>query len=322
MNVSLREVKESDLEHLMKWRTSEEITRYMKTDPELTMEDQKKWLGLVRENEKTKHWMIDVDGVRSGIIYLEDIEWTKGICSWGYYIGEKKSRSFQLAMSLELSLYNYMFSILGFSEVYNEVLSANTGVLKIHEVCGCIVAEEKKKEIVKNGVEYDVTRLSINKSRWNDIEGTRNYTKIDFNTDLHIHHLGYAVSDVEKSVKSFERLGFVRVSEVVEDTLRNVNIVFVKNKLEGTIIELVEPISEKSPVSKSLKYNKNVAHPYHVCYEVENLQRSIEMLKRQGYYLISDSSPALAIRNRDVAFMLQRDGGMVELLQGGFYDEG
>lgn len=44
MSVTLRKVTEGDLEQIMRWRMDPEITRYMNTDPKLTLEGQKKWL--------------------------------------------------------------------------------------------------------------------------------------------------------------------------------------------------------------------------------------------------------------------------------------
>ena len=43
MSVTLRKVTEGDLEQIMRWRMDPEITRYMNTDPKLTLEGQKKW---------------------------------------------------------------------------------------------------------------------------------------------------------------------------------------------------------------------------------------------------------------------------------------
>ena len=48
MSVTLRKVTEGDLEQIMRWRMDPEITRYMNTDPKLTLEGQKKWFAKVR----------------------------------------------------------------------------------------------------------------------------------------------------------------------------------------------------------------------------------------------------------------------------------
>ena len=41
MGVTLRDIRESDLENIMAWRMAPEITRYMNTNPRLTMKKQR-----------------------------------------------------------------------------------------------------------------------------------------------------------------------------------------------------------------------------------------------------------------------------------------
>ena len=104
MATTLRKITEDDLERIMNWRMSETVTRYMNTNPRLTIEGQKKWLASLDENDKVKYWMIEVDGTPAGLVNLADINWAEGNSSWGYYIGEETLRSLKLAISLEMSL--------------------------------------------------------------------------------------------------------------------------------------------------------------------------------------------------------------------------
>ena len=46
---------------------------------------------------------------------------------------------------------------------------------------------------------------------------------------LRIHHIGYAVSSIEKSIQKFEVLGYEAIGEVVDDVSRKVRIVFLEN---------------------------------------------------------------------------------------------
>ena len=49
MAVTLSEIRTEDLENIVRWRMDEDITRYMNTNPKLTLEGQKKWLAGIRE---------------------------------------------------------------------------------------------------------------------------------------------------------------------------------------------------------------------------------------------------------------------------------
>lgn len=313
--VTLREICEKDLGQLMEWRMSPDITRYMKTDPVLTMEGQMEWFKKITSDDNVKHWMIEVDGDRAGIICLEDIDWKDGTTSWGYYIGKKSARSFQTALSLEMSLYDYVFMDLGFREARNEVFSLNAGVIRLHEACGCDIECEIKEAVEKHGEKYDITRLTISRDKWLSVRGKKNYAIIDFDIDKRLHHIGYAVADMDKVLDKFKMGGYSAKSEVFEDSGRHVKIAFIESRADGTVIELVSPMDGASPVSNILRENKNVSLPYHLCYEVENISRMVKQMKRQSYFLTKDIAPAVALNGRNVAFLVSREMGLVELLE-------
>ena len=68
MSVTLRKVTEGDLEQIMRWRMDPEITRYMNTDPKLTLEGQKKWFAKVQQDPDVSYWIIEIDGTVAGVI--------------------------------------------------------------------------------------------------------------------------------------------------------------------------------------------------------------------------------------------------------------
>lgn len=178
--ISTRGILESDLELIMKWRMDPEITRYMNTDPVLTIDGQKEWKKQIDEDMSVRYWLIKVDGIPAGVINLADIDWTNRSSSWGYYIGEKRMRSFQVALSIEMSLYDYVFYVLDFIEIHNESLTDNSSVIKIHEFCGNKVTRIVENEVEKGGKYYDVAHMSITKEQWTNIRTERKYQKIHF----------------------------------------------------------------------------------------------------------------------------------------------
>lgn len=57
INARCRLIKPDDLEMIMDWRMRPEITRYMNTDPKLTIEGQKKWLQKIQQSETEWSWI-------------------------------------------------------------------------------------------------------------------------------------------------------------------------------------------------------------------------------------------------------------------------
>lgn len=166
---SARKIKEKDLELIMNWRTDPEITKWMNTDPTLTLEGQREWLEDIKASKSSRYWMICVDGQPAGVLSLFDIDTTNGVAEWGYYIGAKDLRSMGLAISIELSLYDYCFNKLGLHIVTNKVLAENEGVIKLHQICGNRITSENKDAIVKNGVAHDQICMEIRDEDWTNM---------------------------------------------------------------------------------------------------------------------------------------------------------
>jgi RimJ/RimL family protein N-acetyltransferase len=180
MGFTLREICENDLENIMRWRMDEDITRYMNTNPKLTIEGQKKWFNSICQNSDVFYRLIEVDGVPAGVINLTRLNAEDGDIGWAYYVGEKRLRSMKLALALEMSMYDFVFDILGKNAVYSDVFTLNQGVIALHKLCGCEVVEEKKANVCKEGIYYDVTFMRMTGENWKKIRPGKKYEKIKF----------------------------------------------------------------------------------------------------------------------------------------------
>lgn len=180
MGIMLRAIRETDLDNIMHWRMAEEITRYMNTNPQLTLEGQKEWLASVRENPDVQYWLIEINGEGAGVISVNGLTRPDGRLGWAYYVGEKRLRSMRTALSLEMSLYDHALIDLRKQAVVSDVFTLNQGVIQLHLLCGCQITEEKKAHVWKEGVSYDVTFLEMTTERWQEIRKTKKYEKIVF----------------------------------------------------------------------------------------------------------------------------------------------
>jgi methylmalonyl-CoA/ethylmalonyl-CoA epimerase len=126
---------------------------------------------------------------------------------------------------------------------------------------------------------------------------------------MEIHHIGYAVSDIESAIEQMCVLGYA-VGEIVVDNNRSVRIAFAH---QGTYcVELISPNADDSPVSKILQ--KNGPTPYHICYLVDDMEESLLFLKSQKWVVIVSPAAAIAFNGRNVAFLYHRSLGLIELL--------
>jgi len=128
---------------------------------------------------------------------------------------------------------------------------------------------------------------------------------------MKIHHVGYLAKSIEKSRKKFLELGYEVERPEKYDEIRKINIEFLVNG--DYRVELIQPMSEDSPMYPLLKRYKN--SPYHFCYEVEDLSKAVEELSQNGYTVIQKPEVAPCIDGRRVVFLNNISMGIIELVE-------
>ena len=180
MNYHCRKLMSTDLEKVMYWRMLPHVTQYMNTDPVITMEGQRVWYDKLSSSSEFYYWIIEIDGNPCGLVNLADMDKANKRCTWGYYIAEKKWRSFSLATSLEMSLYDFVFDKIGLNKITGESFCVNVAAIKLHELCGCETEGILKQHIFKNDKYYDVCIQSIFAEQWRNIRSGFKYQHINF----------------------------------------------------------------------------------------------------------------------------------------------
>ena len=124
---------------------------------------------------------------------------------------------------------------------------------------------------------------------------------------MKIHHVGIKVTNLEKNIELYSKLGYRQVSQIMEDEIQNNRIVFVKNQFLNT--ELIEPVNEKS----SVFHFKEGYH--HICYEAEYDEDIIKDFKEAKIgRIFTNPILAPALNNRKVVFACLQNGTFIELV--------
>jgi hypothetical protein len=178
MSLELRKIKQDDLEMIMKWRMDPDVTKYMYTDPKLSIEKQREWYDKVSGSTSEKYWLIAIDDTAIGVLNLTEIDERNKRCSWAYYIGDTSFRGRGIARILECNIYDYVFEFLGLNKLCCEVFTFNEKVISIHEKFGSEIEGTLKQHIFKNGQFYDIVSMAITKDKWNKIKSDYEYEKI------------------------------------------------------------------------------------------------------------------------------------------------
>lgn len=129
---------------------------------------------------------------------------------------------------------------------------------------------------------------------------------------MKIDHIGIATKGIDEALKFWEHaLGLKNVhTEVVED--QKVRVAMLP--IGESRIELLEPTSEDSPISKFLEKRGGGIH--HIAVEVPDINASLAQLRSNGVRLI-DETPRIGAEGCLVAFVhpSSANGVLLELVQ-------
>src|SRR6476620_10606894 len=129
---------------------------------------------------------------------------------------------------------------------------------------------------------------------------------------MKINHLGIATKGIDEALKFWsDALGLENVhTEIVED--QKVRVAMLP--IGESRVELLEPTSADSPISKFLEKRGGGVH--HIAVEVEDIEASLSQLKAKGMRLI-DEAPRVGAENCLVAFVhpSSTNGVLLELVQ-------
>jgi len=129
-----------------------------------------------------------------------------------------------------------------------------------------------------------------------------------------IDHIAIAVNDLKKEIEVYNKIpGFeFHGTEVVEE--QKVTVAFFK--VGDVFIELLEPLSDDSPVSKFIEKRGGGLH--HISYEVDDVKNEISSFEDKGIRML-DKEPRIGAHKAKIAFAHPKDfsGVLTELKEKG-----
>ena len=127
-----------------------------------------------------------------------------------------------------------------------------------------------------------------------------------------IEHIGIAVEDMAKAEKIFSTIFGKNAYKWEEVILESVKTTFFK--IGESKIELVSATNTESPIAKFLEKNREGMH--HIAFAVEDIEKEMTRLKKEGIRLLNDR-PKVGADNQLICFLHPKDtsGVLIELCQ-------
>ena len=132
------------------------------------------------------------------------------------------------------------------------------------------------------------------------------------NENKKINHIAIAVPDIKEAALKWQQALNMKKSEIIILEEHGVKVVFLE--FSNLKIELLEPLDNKSPISKFLEKNPK-GGMHHICFEVEKIRETINSLKSKNINILGDGNPKIGAHDKPVVFIHPNDlsGTLVEL---------
>lgn len=164
--LNFRKMTDADQEMVLAWRIKPEVADFMVTQIHNDLARQRRWFDGVRNSSAAQYWIIEYAGRPVGVINLAAIDLVNRHATWGLYLGEKLNSP--IGGMIPVYFYNYVFarSDLNLHKLYGMVLETNTGMLKMHEVCGYRQVGVHLDHVWRQGRSLNVHVVELLRDTW------------------------------------------------------------------------------------------------------------------------------------------------------------
>lgn len=132
---------------------------------------------------------------------------------------------------------------------------------------------------------------------------------------MKLYHIGKVVKDLEEAKKYYkETFGFEPIGEPVEDNIQKVWVLKMNiGHSEALTLEILQPMSEQSPVYKFLQKQGGGLH--HLSFLVEDIRRAIEDFKEKGAIILGDVVPSIGYGSKPSIWLYTSSKELIELIE-------
>lgn len=128
-----------------------------------------------------------------------------------------------------------------------------------------------------------------------------------------IDHVGLAVTDLNKMIPIYEKMGFRYLGQ---ETVLEQKVVTAFFEIGDSRLELLAATDASSPIARFIEKNSGFGGIQHIAIQVDHLENAIQEMKAKGFQMI-DETPRFGAHHNRIAFMHPKSTGgiLLELCQ-------
>ncbi|TCI56851.1 VOC family protein [Exiguobacterium sp. SH5S13] len=126
---------------------------------------------------------------------------------------------------------------------------------------------------------------------------------------MQIDHTGIAVRDLDEAISFYTNVLQGKLVDRYTNTAAGVETELAVIHVGEDVIELLLPTSPTSPIARFMKARGKGVH--HIAYRVDDLEASIDALKREGITFLEDTLRTTAKGRRLIYMDPRHSGGVI-----------
>lgn len=160
----LKDILNSDLELIFKWRNQEHIRNSMFSTNKIKWEEHCQWHEKCGKDKTREDKIFVYKGKPVGVVSFVDINNEDGKCFWGFYIGTEQKEP-GLGKKMACTALDYIFEKYNLKVIIGEVLENNICSINFHEKVG-FEYKHLARKIVWQDTLVGVLRFELEKEKW------------------------------------------------------------------------------------------------------------------------------------------------------------
>lgn len=161
--VSVRPMKEGDLEQVLAWRNHPDIRRYMYTQHEISLEEHTRWFARASQDTERHLLLFEIDSTPLGFINIHQIA-SGGIADWGFYVAPDAPKG--TGRSLGQAALRYAFEAAGLHKLCGQALALNESSIRLHSNLGFQREGVLRQQHFDGRQYHDVVCFGLLASEW------------------------------------------------------------------------------------------------------------------------------------------------------------
>ena len=159
MNVKLQDFGNEHLRFIEKWEVEGEIYNYLSHSRPKCLSD-----GAEELWHTTRLYMIDLESLVVGCVWLEDLDFLKREGKLSIYLGEIHCRGMAVGRTVIKRILSLAFGPLELNKVVLNVREKNTTAINCYKSCGFFITKEFSKRRFPDGSFQCTYEMTVNKN--------------------------------------------------------------------------------------------------------------------------------------------------------------